>query len=97
MGQASIVPYVMVKGGYSVPLASDHDEYDIAYAYSGGPLVGIGVGLKIKSREHFAWDIGLLYRYQQTSYVEKYEWNQQEYSYTDIYNRIEIRLGFYID
>ena len=80
-----------------MPLSSDRTEYDIDYTYSGGPLVGIGVGLKIKSRAHFAWDIGLLYRYQQTSYMEKYDWNQQEYSYTDVYNRIEIRLGFYID
>ncbi len=92
-----VVPYIMAKGGYSMPLASDRSEYDIDYTYSGGPLVGIGIGLKIKSRTHFAWDIGLLYRYQQTSYKENYDWNQQEYSYTDVYNRIEIRLGFYID
>lgn len=96
LGQ-DVVPYIMAKGGYSMPLSSDRTEYDIDYTYSGGPLVGIGVGLKIKSRAHFAWDIGLLYRYQQTSYMEKYDWNQQEYSYTDVYNRIEIRLGFYID
>ena len=96
MGQ-DVVPYVMAKGGYALPISSDHQEYDISYEYSGGPLVGIGVGLKIKSRDHFSWDIGLMYRYQQTSYKEKYEWNNQEYSYTDIFNRIEIRLGFYID
>jgi len=95
--QRDVVPYVVAKGGYSLPLSTDHQEYDISYEYEGGPLVGIGVGLKIKSRDHFAWDIGLMYRYQQTSYQEKYEWNEQEYSYTDIYNRIEIRLGFYID
>ncbi len=92
-----VVPYVMAKGGYSLPLSGDREEYDITYDYSGGPLVGVGIGLKIKSRDHFAWDIGLLYRYQQTSYMEKYDWNNQEYTYKDIYNRIEIRLGFYID
>jgi len=92
-----VVPYVVAKGGYSVPLSSDHSEYDIEYEYSGGPLFGVGVGLKIKTRNHFAWDISLLYRYQETAYSEVYDWNNQTYDYTDVYNRIEIRLGFYID
>lgn len=95
--EGDVVPYAMAKGGYSLPLSSDRSEYDIDYSYTGGPLVAVGVGLKIKSRTHFAWDIGLMYRYQQTSYSEVYDWNQQEYTYTDVYNRIEIRLGFYID
>lgn len=95
--EGDVVPYAMAKGGYSLPLSSDRSEYDIDYSYTGGPLVAVGVGLKIKSRTHFAWDIGLMYRYQQTSYSEIYDWNQQEYTYTDVYNRIEIRLGFYID
>lgn len=94
---SDVVPYIMAKGGYSLPLSSDHTEYDIDYTYSGGPLAAIGMGLKIRSRAHFAWDISMLYRYQQTSYTEKYEWNNQEYTYTDVYNRLEIRLGFYID
>lgn len=92
-----VVPYVMAKGGYGLPLASDRSEYDISYEYSGGPLFGAGVGLKIRTRKHFAWDIELMYRYQETSYTEVYDWNNQEYDYTDIFNRIEIRLGFYID
>jgi hypothetical protein len=92
-----VVAYISAKGGYSLPLATDHSEYDIDYAYEGGPLYATGIGLKIRTRNHFAWDIGLMYRYQQTSYTEKYDWNDQEYDYTDIYNRIEIRLGFYID
>jgi hypothetical protein len=92
-----VVPYVVAKGGYSIPLAADHSEYDTDYAYSGGPLAGAGIGLKLRTRDHFAWDIELMYRYQQTSFTEMYEWNSQEYSYTDIYNRLEIRLGFYID
>jgi hypothetical protein len=92
-----VVPYLVARGGYSVPLSSDHGEYDYLYSYSGGPLVAVGAGLKIKTRTHFAWDIELMYRYQKTSYTETYEWNQQEYDYTDVYNRIEIRLGFYID
>jgi hypothetical protein len=95
--EGDVVPYAMAKGGYSLPLSSDRSEYDIDYSYTGGPLAAVGIGLKIKSRTHFAWDIGLMYRYQKTSYTEIYDWNQQEYTYTDVYNRIEIRLGFYID
>jgi hypothetical protein len=92
-----VVPYVMAKGGYGVPLASDRSEYNTSYDYSGGALFGVGIGLKIRTRNHFAWDIELLYRYQETSYKEIYDWNNQEYEYSDVFNRIEIRLGFYID
>lgn len=92
-----VVPYVVAKGGYALPLSTDRSEYDISYEYSGGPLLGVGLGLKIRTRNHFAWDIELLYRYQETSYKEIYDWNDQEYDYTDIFSRIEIRLGFYID
>jgi hypothetical protein len=92
-----VVPYLMAKGGYSLPLASDYTSYNMDYEYSGGPLFGMGVGLKIKTRSHFAWDISLLYRFQETSYKEIYDYNNQEYEYTDVYRRIEIRLGFYID
>jgi len=92
-----VVPYVLTKGGWGVPLSSDRSDYNASYEYSGGPLFGAGVGLKIRTRNHFAWDIELLYRYQETSYKEIYEYNNQDYEYTDIFNRIEIRLGFYID
>lgn len=92
-----VVPYLVAKGGYSVPLKAEDTSYDIDYTYSGGPMLGVGVGLKIKTRHQFAWDISLFYRYQETSYKEKYNWNSQEYEYTDVFNRIEIRLGFYID
>lgn len=92
-----VVPYLLMKGGYSLPMTQGYTEYDTEYTYQGGALVAGGVGLKIRTREHFAWDIELMYRYQQTSSVEKYGWNSQQYQYTDIYNRVEIRLGFYID
>jgi len=94
---SDVVPYLIARGGYAFPLAADHEEYDISYTYSGGAMAGVGAGVKIKTRTHFAWDIELMYRYQKTAYEEKYDWNNQVYDYTDIYNRIEIRLGFYID
>jgi len=92
-----VVPYLLGKGGYALPLSGDSRSNDIDYTYSGGPLLGVGVGLKVRTRPHFAWDLGLMYRYQQTSYTEIYGWNNQEYEYTDVYSRIEIRLGIYID
>jgi len=92
-----VVPYVVAKGGYGFPLTADYSEYNNSYEYSGGALYGAGIGLKIRTRNHFAWDIEVLYRYQKTSYSETYDWNNQEYEYEDIFNRIEIRLGFYID
>ncbi len=92
-----VVPYLVAKGGYSFPMSSGYSEYDTKYSYSGGPLVAAGMGLKIRTRSHFAWDVELMYRYQRTSYMESYGWSGQEYRFTDIYNRVEIRLGFYID
>ena len=46
-----VVPYVMIRGGYSLPLASDHSEYNTTYDYSGGLLFGAGIGLKIRTRD----------------------------------------------
>jgi hypothetical protein len=92
-----VLPYLVAKGGYGVPLSGDREEYNNSFEYSGGALFGVGIGLKIRTRDHFAWDVALLYRYQETSYSETYEYNKQTYEYTDIFNRIEIRLGFYID
>ena len=45
-----VVPYVVVKGGWGMPLSSDRSEYDYTYEYSGGPLFGAGIGLKIRTR-----------------------------------------------
>jgi hypothetical protein len=97
LGRRDVVPFLLARGGYSLPASQGYSEYDIAYSYSGGPTAAAGVGLKIRTRNHFAWNIELMYRYLQTSYSETYDWNGQEYKYTDIYNRVEIRLGFYID
>lgn len=94
---SDVVPYLLTRGGYSFPLSPDRTEYDIEYTYQGGPMMAAGMGLKIKTRNHFAWDIGFMYRYQKTSYQETQSWNSQQYEYADVYNRIEIRVGFYID
>jgi hypothetical protein len=97
LGSGDVVPFLLARGGYSLPSSRGYSEYDTEYTYSGGPTAAAGVGLRIRTRNHFAWNIELMYRYLQTSYTEAYGWNNQEYKYTDIYNRVEIRLGFYID
>jgi hypothetical protein len=97
LGRGDVVPFLLARGGYALPTNKGYSEYDIDYAYASGPTVAAGAGLKIRTRTHFAWDIELMYRYLQTSYSETYGWNDQVYRYTDKYNRIEIRIGFYID
>jgi len=92
-----VVPCLILRGGYALPLDAGYEEYDMEHSYEGGPMAAVGMGLKIRSREHLAWHVDLMYRYQRTSYSESYGWNGQDYDYTDIYNRIEIRLGFYLD
>jgi hypothetical protein len=92
-----VVPFIIARCGYSLPTSADQSQYDVDYRYSGGMLGAGGIGLKIRTRAHFAWDIMLLYRYQKTSYTETYDYSGQKNSYTNIYNRIELRLGFYID
>ena len=55
-----VVPYIVAKGGYSLPLNPEDSSYDLEYKYSGGPLRGVGAGLQIKTRRQFAWDSSLL-------------------------------------
>jgi len=97
LARSDVVPFLVARGGYSLPMKPDDSRYDVEYTYGGGALAAAGLGLKIRTRPHFAWDVMLLYRYQRTSYSEDYQYNDQVYDYTDIYNRIEIRAGFYID
>ncbi len=88
-----VTPVFIFRGGYALPSAGDTDYY----TYKGGIAGSLGVGLKIRNKENFAWDISVLYRYMQINYSEYREWDHQDYAYTDIYNRLELRLGFYLN
>lgn len=92
-----VSPVVIMRAGYAIPTKREYSNYGNIYSYSGGFAGALGIGLKIRSKENFAWDVSVLYRYMQISYSETYEWNQQENNYTDEYNRIELRLGFYLN
>lgn len=88
-----VTPVFIFRGGYSIPSAVNTDYY----TYKGGVAASIGVGLKLRSKENFAWDVSVLYRYMQINYTEYRDWDQQDYKFTDIYNRLELRLGFYLN
>lgn len=91
-----VIPVLIARGGYMLPSKSTSDYYGTKYTYSGGPAGALGMGLKIRSRENFAWDVSLLYRYMQINYTEDYEWQDNLNKYRDVYNRLELRVGFYI-
>jgi len=92
-----VSPVFILKGGYALPSKWSHDNYGNEISYLGGPVGSAGVGLKIRTKESFAWDVSLLYRYMRINSKEFQEWNDQDYEYTDIYNRLELRVGFYLD
>lgn len=94
---SEVSPVAILRGGYMLPGKWSDDNYGNELSYQGGPAASFGVGLKIRSKESFAWDISVLYRYMQIRYSENNEWNDSEYTYTDIYNRLELRIGFYLD
>lgn len=94
--QSDVVPVLIARGGYALPAKGKEDYYGTLYSYSGGIAGSIGMGVKIRSRESFAWDVSLLYRYMQINYQEEYEWQDFPNKYRDVYNRLEIRLGFYL-
>ncbi|MCK4920689.1 MAG: hypothetical protein KAS71_06565, partial [Bacteroidales bacterium] len=83
--------------GYAIPSKEETENYGNKVSYDGGITGSIGVGLKIRSKENFAWDLNALYRYMKIKYSEYNEWSPQDYIYTDIYNRLELRLGFYLN
>ena len=91
-----IRPVLIARGGYALPTKWNSEYYGTQYSYSGGITGAIGMGLKIHSKEDFAWDVSLLYRYLEINYVEEYEWQNYPNTYKDVYNRLEIRIGFYL-
>ena len=94
---SDVMPVIIARGGYAIPSKMNKEYYGTDYSYSGGVTGAIGMGLKIRTRSNFAWDISLLYRYMQINYSEENDWQNYPVTYTDIYNRLEFRLGFYLD
>jgi hypothetical protein len=96
LGRGDVVPVLIARGGYALPSKWEDDFNNSEFTYRGGIAGAIGAGLKIGSRDGFAWDVSLLYRHMQISYTETYNWQSYENGYRDVYNRIELRVGFYL-
>lgn len=94
--QGRVMPVVIARGGYVVPSDTEDQIYGTTYNYSGGITGAVGIGLKVRSEDIFAWEISALYRYMQINYTEEYEWQTYNNTYKDIYNRMELRLGIYL-
>lgn len=94
---SDVMPVLIARGGYAIPSRTHDEDYGSDYSYSGGVTGAVGMGLKIRTRESFAWDVSLLYRYMQVSYTQENDWQSYPTTYKDIYNRLEIRVGFYLD
>jgi len=91
-----VAPVVIMRAGYTFPSTGSSHMYSTTLDYSGGVTGSLGLGLKIRNRDFVAWDISVLYRYMQINYNETYDYNNTNYTYKDVYNRLELRLGFYL-
>ena len=96
LGRGDVVPVFIARGGYALPSKWEDEYNNSEFTYQGGIAGAIGAGLKIGSRDNFAWDVSLLYRHMQINYTESNQWQSYDNSYKDIYNRIELRVGFYL-
>lgn len=94
---SDVMPVLIARGGYALPAKTTSEYYGSDFSYSGGFSGAFGMGLKIRTRDSFAWDVSLLYRHMRINYTEDYDYTPTDYSYLDVYNRLEIRLGFYLD
>lgn len=96
-GEGEVSTVLIFRAGYALPTKRESENYGSLNSYNGGISGSLGVGLKIRTMENFAWDVSVLYRYMETRYSENNEWSAQVYKYTNVYNRLELRLGFYLD
>jgi hypothetical protein len=94
---SDVMPVLIARGGYAIPSKTHSENYGSDFTYSGGVTGAVGMGLKIRTRESFACDVSLLYRYMQVSYTQENDWQSYPTTYKDVYNRLEIRVGFYLD
>jgi len=90
-------PYVYAQGGYAVPLTKSPDG-DYA-EYYGGPMAGVGGGVRFNFTNHNALIFSMGYRYQKTKTVfGTYPWYSSYQQYETIkydeFNRLTFSFGF---
>jgi hypothetical protein len=91
-----VSPFLFMRGGFLFHAGSDEDpdnnNYYYKKDYEGGPSLTFGTGLSW-SREDIETYLSFAYRYARMSYVQM-EYNQQEVTYENNYNRLEVKFGF---
>jgi hypothetical protein len=95
-----VAPFLFVRTGLLVYLGGGNDDSGDSYPYynydrkdfKGGPSITAGTGISW-SGEDIETYLSFAYRYCTTSY-DQLEYNQQEVSYTNYYNRLEVKFGF---
>ncbi|SRR6056297_1837068 len=94
---SGIRPSLLFRGGYFMPLKSSNSFDYVEYIYKGGWGATAGLGLKLASGGSHEWYVNILYRYMKNQYTEKFDYNDDKYQYTDLYRRLEIRMGIFLD
>lgn len=95
-----VAPFLFLRTGLLIYLGGGDDDSEDSYPYynynrkdfKGGPSITAGTGISW-SGEDIETCLSFAYRYCTTSY-DQLEYNQQEVSYTNYYNRLEVKFGF---
>ncbi len=88
---------LLFRGGYFMPLKGRKSIDYVEYTYSGGWGAAAGMSLKLASGGNHKWYINILYRFMKNRYTEKFDYNDEKFRYTDLYRRLEIRMGIFLD
>jgi len=87
-------PFVYLEGGYSVPTSGGgYNYYGNNSKNYGGYLSEAGIGIKINFHNSTAFLLSGGYTYRSLSYSYD-DWSKNRVRVTDIYGRVNIRLGF---
>jgi len=94
-----VAPFLFLRTGLIVYLGGGDSEGDGGYYpyynrkdFSGGPSITAGTGISW-SNDDLETYLSFAYRYTTTSY-DQLQYNNQEVSYTNYYNRLEVKFGF---
>ncbi|MCD4793591.1 MAG: hypothetical protein K8R54_10180 [Bacteroidales bacterium] len=92
----NLTPYIYVRGGYGFALYPNEETNNYNSTYTGGLLLGGGVGIKKRFSSEFALTFSIGYRHQQTyetrDYLTDDRWNT-DYKRHYFYNRAVFRIG----
>lgn len=93
-----VTPFLFVRAGAMAYFGSNdnttysYSQYYLRKSYSGGGTFTAGAGISWPG-DGFETNLSFAYRYARTSYVQS-EYNMQDVTYKNNYNRLEIKLGF---